>query len=153
MEILKTTENMECDVIYADGTRRHVEEGILYEVNDGEIIFHKGTINPAVVAAAAEDVLKYLRHIGPGLKMLAVGMCLEEESRSALWELIAYGLQLMDPERPVKQAIFRLGQMDMQASICDMLRAMANGAAEGIRPGLTLAADLVESMEVGHADS
>ena len=52
-----------------------------------------------------------------------------------------------------KEAIFRLGQKDMQASICDMLRSMANGAAEGICPGLTLAADLVESMEVANADS
>lgn len=52
-----------------------------------------------------------------------------------------------------KEAIFRLGQKDMQASVCDMLRAMANGAAEGIRPGLILAVDLVESMEVDHADS
>ena len=52
-----------------------------------------------------------------------------------------------------RKADFRLGQMDMQVSVCDMLRAMANGAAEGIRPGLTLAADLVESMEVDHADS
>lgn len=52
-----------------------------------------------------------------------------------------------------REATFRLGQMDMQFSVCDMLRAMANGAAEGIRPGLTLAADLVESMEVGHGGS
>lgn len=49
-----------------------------------------------------------------------------------------------------QEAVFRLGQMDMQACVCDMLRAMANGAAEGIRPGLTLAADLVESMEVSN---
>ena len=52
-----------------------------------------------------------------------------------------------------REATFRLGQMDMKFSVCDMLRAMANGAAKGIRPGLTLAADLVESMEVANADS
>lgn len=52
-----------------------------------------------------------------------------------------------------RKADFRLGQMDMQASVCDMLRAMANGAAECVRPGLILAADLVESMEVGHGGS
>lgn len=63
---------------------------------------------------------------------------------------MSYGSDCIDGE---KQAVFRLGQMDMQASVCDMLRAMANGAAEGIRPGLTLAADLVESMEVGHGGS
>lgn len=57
------------------------------------------------------------------------------------------------PSSAERQAVFCLGQMDMQASVCDMLRAMANGAAEGIRSGLILAADLVESMEVNHADS
>ena len=57
---------------------------------------------------------------------------------------------MKDNNTAEEQAIFRLGQKDMQASVCDMLRAMANGAAEGIRPGLTLAADLVESMEVSN---
>lgn len=153
MEVIKTTSNMEFDVIYADGTRRHIEEGILHEACDGEIIYHQGTSRPEVIIASAEDLLKYLKRIGPGLKALAVGMCMSQEARDALWELVAYGLQLMDPERPVKQAIFRLGQMDMQLSVCDMLRAMASGAAEGVRPGLILAANLVETMEVPNADT
>lgn len=46
------------------------------------------------------------------------------------------------------QAIFRLGQMDFRASAVDMLWDMADGAADQIRAGLILAADLVESMEV-----
>ena len=55
--------------------------------------------------------------------------------------------------RKEKQAIFRLGQMDMQVSVCDMLRQLADGAADPVSAGLILAVDLVESMEVDHADS
>lgn len=49
-----------------------------------------------------------------------------------------------------KQAIFRLGQMDMKISVCDMLRDMASTASgidTAVRAGLILAADLVETME------
>lgn len=148
MEVLKITPNMEFDVIYADGTRRHVEEGVLHEAIGDEIIFHKGTSRPGVLVASAEDILKYLKLIGPGLKALAVGMCLSPEAEAALRELTDCYIQLMDPERPVKQAVFRLGQMDMQASVCDMLRDLAQGAADPVSAGLILAADLVESMEV-----
>ena len=153
MEVLKITENMEFDVIYADGARRHVAEGVLYEANGGEIIFHKGTSRPEVIIAAAEDVLKYLNLIGPGLKALAVGACLSEDARDALWELVTYSLEILDPERPVKQAIFRLGQKDMQASACAMLRTMADAAAPSLSTGLNIAADLVEELEVMNADA
>lgn len=47
-----------------------------------------------------------------------------------------------------QQALFRLGQLDMQASVCDMLRAMAEKTDGKTRCSLILAADLVESMEV-----
>lgn len=52
-----------------------------------------------------------------------------------------------------QQAIFRLGQMDMQASACDMLRAMAEKTDGKTRCSLILAADLVESMEVPIANT
>ena len=52
-----------------------------------------------------------------------------------------------------KEAIFRLGQLDMQASICDMLRELANGAADPVSAGMLLAADLVETMEVPYANN
>lgn len=52
-----------------------------------------------------------------------------------------------------QQAIFRLGQMDMQASVCDMLRAMAEKTDGKTRCSLILAADLVESMEVPIANT
>lgn len=113
------------DVIGADGTKIHVP------------------VPPTVFAL--------LRTMGAGL---VLDLILENKVNA----IIPVCTQRQNPDlhlvaRAEEQAIFRLGQMDMQASVCDMLRAMANGAAEGIRPGLTLAADLVESMEVGHADS
>ena len=52
-----------------------------------------------------------------------------------------------------KEAIFCLGKKDMQASVCDMLRQLADGAADPVSAGLILAADLVESMEVPDANS
>lgn len=153
MEVIKQTSNMEFDVIYADGTRRHVKEGVLYEANDGEIIFHKGTSRLEVITAAAEDILKYLKLIRPGLKALSMGMCLSPDAKEALWELVAYALQLMDPERPVKQAIFRLGQMDMKESIIDMLQKNVKDTVGLTRAFLQAVIDVIRKMEVPNADT
>lgn len=54
MEPIKTSESVEFDVIYADGTRRHVNEGVLFEVKDEKIIFHNGTSKPVDIIAVAE---------------------------------------------------------------------------------------------------
>lgn len=47
-----------------------------------------------------------------------------------------------------KQAIFRLGQLDMQQSIADMLQAMADGTRGTVCSTLTDAAEQVRKMEV-----
>lgn len=60
---------------------------------------------------------------------------------------------IRDDPVPRRKAAFRLGQLDMQASVCDMLRQLADGAADPVSAGLILAADLVESMEVPDANS
>ena len=52
-----------------------------------------------------------------------------------------------------RKADFRLGQMDMKESICDMLRDAANNAIDESRTGLIVAADLVETVEVPNADT
>lgn len=52
-----------------------------------------------------------------------------------------------------QRALFRLGQMDMQASACAMLRKMADAAAPSLSTGLNIAADLVEELEVMNADA
>lgn len=54
METIKTSENVEFDVIYADGTRRHVSEGVLFEIKDIKLVFHNGTDRPAALIGAAE---------------------------------------------------------------------------------------------------
>ena len=54
MEEIKTSQNVEFDVIYADGTRRHVSEGVLFEVEDEKLIFHNGTSRKETLLAVAE---------------------------------------------------------------------------------------------------
>jgi len=47
-----------------------------------------------------------------------------------------------------RQAVFRLGQMDMQQSVVLMLRKLADGTMGMARSILRLAADCVETMDV-----
>lgn len=51
-EPIKITDNLEFDVIYSDGTRRHVKEGFLFEAcEDNTTAFHIGTERPEVFMA------------------------------------------------------------------------------------------------------
>ena len=43
MEAQKISENVEFEVIYADGTRKRVREGILFEADGDRMILHNGT--------------------------------------------------------------------------------------------------------------
>ena len=54
MEEIKTSENVEFDVIYADGTRRHVSEGVLFEMIGDEMVFHNGTDRALALIGVAE---------------------------------------------------------------------------------------------------
>lgn len=54
VERIKTCKNVEFDVIYDNGTRRHVTEGVLFEVENERIVFHNGTDRPEVIYATAE---------------------------------------------------------------------------------------------------
>lgn len=69
MEAIKTSTNVEFDVVYADGTRRHVTEGVLFGVENERLVFHNGTDRPAVMIAAAEAASEVLGKMG-----LPVGM-------------------------------------------------------------------------------
>lgn len=64
METIKTSKNVEFDVIYADGTRRHVTEGVLFEVENEKIVFHNGTDRPEVMIAAAEASSEIVGRMG-----------------------------------------------------------------------------------------
>lgn len=64
MSVIKTTENLEFDVIYADGTRRHVTEGVLFEVENNKIVFHNGTDRLVALIAAAEAAAEVVGAVG-----------------------------------------------------------------------------------------
>ena len=64
MEAIKTSPNVEFDVIYADGTRYHVREGILFEVKDNKLTGHIGTGRAAAVVGIAEAAAEVVGVIG-----------------------------------------------------------------------------------------
>jgi len=151
MEKIETGTSVVFDVIDADGARHRVNEGILFEVDGIEMILHCGTTRLAAVLATAESALAFIEHLGETERFCKELGAAEQSfpGRRVLTKILA----AFSPWHGEKQAIFRLGQMDMRVSTADMLRAMADGAAVGIRPGLILAADLVESMEVMNENS
>lgn len=58
METIKKSPNVEFEVIYADGERKRVQEGVLLGVeDDGSITMHNGTDCAAVWFAAADGML------------------------------------------------------------------------------------------------
>lgn len=64
MEAIKTSGNVEFDVIYADGTRHHVSEGVLFEVKDECVIFHNGTDRASVMFGVAEAAAEVVGALG-----------------------------------------------------------------------------------------
>ena len=73
MEAIKTSKNVEFDVIYADGTHHHVSEGVLFEVKDDKFTFHNGTDRAEVLIAVAEAAAEAVG-----------GICLNDEERLAM---------------------------------------------------------------------
>lgn len=61
---VKTTESLEFDIIYADGTRKHAAEGILLSVEGEEINLHVGTKRVGVMFGAADTLLKVIAELG-----------------------------------------------------------------------------------------
>ena len=149
MEEIKKSPSVEFDVIYADGTRRRVQEGVLYEAADGGgVIFHSGTSRTAVVLAVAETMLVLLKDMFNGLAALAIGMSLTDKSRSALRDLSWFVNDLLEDRSANEQGIFRLGQMDMREAVCDLIRDEAKKipSPDGFRIyGLI---DKIEELEV-----
>lgn len=64
METIKASKSVEFDVIYADGTRRHVKEGLLFEVENEKMFFHNGTDRAAVLIATAEAAAEVVGGLG-----------------------------------------------------------------------------------------
>ena len=118
--MIKASKNPEFDVIYDDGTRKRVKEGVLHEVENEEIIFHNATNRPEVWIAAAEDMLKALNMVPGGIESLMTGMASDDGCEKALTRMRRMLKSIRELEKEdsaEKQAIFRLGQMDMKESI------------------------------------
>lgn len=69
MEAIKTSENVEFDVIYADGTRKHVAEGILIEAEGYRLTLHCGTSRASVVFATGEALAVAIVAMKASLKL------------------------------------------------------------------------------------
>ena len=72
METIKASKSVEFDVIYADGTRRHVNEGVLFSVENKKMIFHNGTDSAAVLLSVAEAAADVVGRMGLDEKVKAL---------------------------------------------------------------------------------
>lgn len=125
MEVIKKANNVEFDVIYDDGTRKRVKEGVLHEVENEEIIFHNGTDRAEVWIAAAEDMLKAINEVPNGIKSLMAGMAIDDKTANVVTKMkkmLRAVYELEKEESAEKRAVFRLGQMDMRESVLALLR-------------------------------
>lgn len=128
---IKTCKNLEFEVIYDDGTRKRVKEGVLHEVENEEIIFHNGTDRPEVWIAAAEDMLKALAEVPGAIESLMVGMAADDKCTKAVTRMrgmLRAVHELEKEESAEKRSIFRLGQMDMLESVIALMKDRKNNA-------------------------
>lgn len=139
MEIIKKDTNTEFDVIYSDGERLHVTEGVLWSVENNMITFHNGTSRLNVLFAAIEDAIGVVDHIG-FIEPLADYLFSPPDSVGCKKLLAAITCD--------KAAVFRLGQMDMQQSIADMLTNLADGTQGVVCSTLIDAAERVRKLSL-----
>lgn len=64
MEQYKTSPNVAFDVIYADGERHHVAEGVLFEADGQKMRMHLGTSRPEVLFATVEAMCEAIDKMG-----------------------------------------------------------------------------------------
>lgn len=124
METIKTSPNVEFDVIYADGTRRRA-------------LITSGTID---LVKRAAMVMPHLFE-GTGFNPLNADV----PNIVAIARPDHDVLHQTDDAR--RQAIFRLGQMDMRESAAAKLRDAAANVYGIARATLESAADLIDDME------
>ena len=152
MEEIKVSSTVEFEVIYADGERKRVQEGILFGVEeDGTMVLHNGTDCAAVWFTAADAMLVAMNTCDALPKFVLVSMT-ETESFHALKKLAEEVRRRIWLKNP---ATFCLGQMDLRESAADMLEDAAKQAEDGIVASTYLqAAALVRDMEIpgGGAD-
>lgn len=64
MDAIKTSNDVQFDVLYADGTKHHAKEGVLFEADGDQMIFHLGTSRPEVLFAVAEALTETIDAMG-----------------------------------------------------------------------------------------
>lgn len=146
METIKESPNVEFEVIYADGERKRVPEGVLYGVEeDGSITLHNGTDCAAVWFAVAGGTLVALNACN-ALPAFVLSRLTDTQSFHALKKLAEEVLRRIWLNTP---ATFRLGQMDFQQSAADMLEDVSKQTEDGLAASAFLqAAALVRGMEI-----
>ena len=65
-DTIKTSTDVQFDVLYADGTKYHAEEGVLFEAKGQDMVFHLGTRRPEVLFAVAEALTEVIVDMGLG---------------------------------------------------------------------------------------
>lgn len=150
METINVSPNVEFEVIYADGERRRVKEGVLYGVEaDGSITLHNGTDSTAVWFAVAGGTLIGLNACN-ALPAFVLNRLMDTEAFHALKKLAEEVHRRIWLKNP---ATFRLGQMDMRESAADMLECVSKGTEnEIVSAALLQAAALVRDMEIPGGD-
>lgn len=146
MKTIKVSHNVEFEVIYADGERKRVPEGVLFGVEeDNSMVLHNGTDCSAVWFAAADAMLVALNTCDALPKFVLLSLA-ETESFNALKKLAEEVLRRIWLNTP---ATFRLGQMDFQQSAVDMLEDYAKLMDDGMVSNTYLqAAALVRDMNI-----
>ena len=145
MEKIKVSP-LEFEVIYSDGERKRVREGVLLGVEeDGSITLHNGTDCVAVWFAAADGMLVALNNCN-ALPAFVLNRLQDTESFKTLKKLAEEVHRRIWLKNP---ATFRLGQMDMRESAADMLEDLSKEIADSIVSAAFLqAAALVRDMEI-----
>lgn len=147
METIKVSPNVEFEVIYADGERKRVPEGVLFGVEeDNSMVLHNGTDCSAVWFAAADAMLVALNACD-ALPKFVLRSLTEMESFNALKKLAEEVVSNIWCRVP---ATFRLGQMDFQQHAVNMLEAVSKEGTENeiVSAALLQAAALVRDMEI-----
>ena len=146
METIKESPNVEFEVIYADGERKRVPEGVLYGVEEnGSITLHNGTDCAAVWFAVAGGTLVGLNACN-ALPAFVLNRLTDTESFHALKKLAEEVHRRIWLRKP---ATFRLGQLDFQQCAADMLEDISKEVEDStVSAAFLQAAALVRDMKV-----
>lgn len=146
METIKESPNVEFEVIYADGERKRVPEGVLLGVEeDGSITMHNGTDCAAVWFTVADGMLVALNACD-ALPAFTRNRMQDPVSLEALKTLaVEVNRRLGKSDK----STFRLGQLDFQQCAADALEDASKSIENGlVSLAFLQAAALIRDMEI-----